>query len=210
MSSLDTVYQAVIDGKVDATAAGVEAALAAGEAAEAIVNEALIRAMDRVGEQFGAGELFIPQVLWSAKSMQAGMNVLKPHLAGDAGQHRGRVVIGTAKGDIHDIGKNLVSMMLQGAGFEVTDLGVDVSAERFLEKAEETGADVIAISALLTTTMVNIGDVVSLVRAKSLSNLKILVGGAPLSEAFRIEIGADAYGYDASDAVRKMRELMGK
>lgn len=207
---IETIYEAILDGKIDETAEGVEAALASGLEVQEILNRGLIGAMDVVGQRFGEGEFFIPQVLWSAKAMQAGMDILKPHFAQDEQGTRGKIVIGTAPGDIHDIGKNLVAMMLEGAGFEVIDLGVDVAPESFVDTAVEAKGDIIALSALLTTTMPGMENVVKLLRDRGLSHIKVLIGGAPVDEAFREEIGADAYGIDAVDAVRKVRELLGR
>ena len=164
--------------------------------------------MDLVGERFGEGEIFIPQVIWSAKAMQAGMDLLRPHFSEDQQKKSVRIIIGTAQGDIHDIGKNLVGMMLEGAGFEVVDLGVDIKPEQFVEKAAEEKADIIAVSALLTTTMRSMADVVTLKNEKELSS-KVIIGGAPLSMGFCEEIGADSFGVDAMDAVGKVKELMG-
>jgi 5-methyltetrahydrofolate--homocysteine methyltransferase len=165
--------------------------------------------MDLVGERFGEGDIFIPQVIWSAKAMQAGMDLLKPHFTEDQQGKSARIIIGTAEGDIHDIGKNLVGMMLEGAGFEIIDLGVGVKPEQFIEKAVEEKADIIGVSALLTTTMMSMAEVVALKNQRELSSLKVIVGGAPLSLDFCQEIGADAYGVDAMDAVVKVKELMG-
>jgi 5-methyltetrahydrofolate--homocysteine methyltransferase len=206
---LEDVYNAVIDGKVDDAAAGVEQGLNAGITVDDLLKKGLLAAMDLVGERFGEGEIFIPQVIWSAKAMQAGMDLLRPHFTESQQQKSARIVIGTAQGDIHDIGKNLVGMMLEGAGFEVVDLGVGVKPEQFVEKAVEEKADIIAISALLTTTMMSMAEVVSLKNEKALSSLKVIIGGAPLSLNFCKEIGADAYGVDAMDAVVKVKELMG-
>jgi 5-methyltetrahydrofolate--homocysteine methyltransferase len=141
--------------------------------------------------------------------MQAGMDLLKPHFTEDQQGKSARVIIGTAEGDIHDIGKNLVGMMLEGAGFEIIDLGVGVKPEQFIEKAGEEKADIIGVSALLTTTMMSMAEVVKLKNEKGLSSLKVIIGGAPLSLDFCKEIGADAYGVDAMDAVVKVKELMG-
>ena len=201
------IYKAVLDGKVEEAAASVQQALDSGAKVNEILRGGLIAAMDDVGEKFGEGELFIPQVLWSAKAMQAGMELLKPHFTSADSVERGTVVIGTAKGDIHDIGKNLVAIMLEGSGFKVEDLGVDVTAERFIEKAIEVHATVIAISALLTTTMQSMAEVVGLIKKKDLP-FKVIIGGAPVDQAFCEEIGADAYGMDAADGVRKVKELL--
>lgn len=210
MDTIKEIYNAVIEGKVEEASRGVQAALDSGAGVNEILNKALISAMDLVGERFGEGEIFIPQVLWSAKAMQAGMDLLKPRFAPSNHAAAGRVVIGTAKGDIHDIGKNLVAIMLEGAGFEVVDLGVDVPPERFVEKAMEEKAQVIAMSALLTTTMQSMGEVVSRLKEKNLSHVKVLIGGAPVDQAFCEEIGADAYGMDAVDGVRKVKGLLGR
>jgi len=201
------IYDAVLEGKVEQASRSVQQALGSGVAASDILNRSLIAAMDVVGEKFGEGELFIPQVLWSAKAMQSAMDFLKPRFSSGEQAKTGTVVIGTAKGDIHDIGKNLVAIMLEGAGFEVADLGVDVTPERFVEKAVAVKADVVAVSALLTTTMQSMGEVVRLVRGKGLP-LRVLIGGAPVDRAFCEEIGADAYGMDAVDGLRKAKELV--
>ena len=209
MGILEDVYNAVIDGKVDDAAAGVEQGLNDGITVDDILKKGLLAAMDLVGERFGAGDIFIPQVIWSAKAMQAGMEILRPHFTEDQQGKSVRIIIGTAEGDIHDIGKNLVGMMLEGAGFEVVDIGVGVKPEQFVEKAVEEKADIIGVSALLTTTMMSMAEVVKLKNEKGLSSLKVIIGGAPLSLDFCKEIGADAYGVDAMDAVAKVKELMG-
>jgi 5-methyltetrahydrofolate--homocysteine methyltransferase len=203
------IYDAVMEGKVAEASSRVRQALTAKVEVSDILNKGLIAAMDVVGERFGEGELFIPQVLWSAKAMQAGMDLLKPLFSSSDRAERGTVVIGTAKGDIHDIGKNLVAIMLEGSGFKVADLGVDVTPERFIERATEVKADVIAMSALLTTTMQSMAEVVSLIKAKNLP-FKVVIGGAPVDQAFCQEIGADAYGMDAADGLRKVKGLLGR
>ena len=209
MDIVKGIYDAVLEGKVDETSSGVRQALNSGLVVNEILRKGLIAAMDLVGEKFGEGEIFIPQVLWSAKAMQAGIDLLRPHFTAADRVNTGKVVIGTAKGDIHDIGKNLVGILLEGAGFKVFDLGVDVAPAQFVQKAQEEKADVIAISALLTTTMQSMGDVVSLIREKHLTSVKVLIGGAPVDQAFCEEIGADAYGVDAMDGVRKVKDLLG-
>ena len=210
MGILEDIYNAVIDGKVEDAAAGVEQGLSEGIAVDDILKKSLLAAMDLVGERFGEGDIFIPHVIWSAKSMQAGMDLLRPHFTESQQGQSVKIIIGTAQGDIHDIGKNLVGMMFEGAGFEVIDLGVDIKPDQFVDKAVEEKADIIAVSALLTTTMVSMGEVVSIKDEKGLSSsLKVIVGGAPLSNDFCKEIGADAYGVDAMDAVAKVKDLMG-
>ncbi len=208
MGVLEDIYIAVVDGKLDDAVSGVEKGLNSGISVDKILNKGLISAMDLVGERFGRGQVFIPHVVWSAKAMQAGMDLLKPYLTGSQHEKTAKIIIGTAKGDIHDIGKNLVAMMLEGAGFEVFDLGVDVDSETFVQKAVEENADIIALSALLTTTMTNMEDVVNLKNQKKLSSIKVLIGGAPLSMEYCEEIGADAYGVDAREAVTIARELL--
>ena len=208
MGILEDIYTAIVEGKVEDAAAGVEQGLNSGIEVDDILKKSLLSAMDLVGERFGEGEIFIPQVIWSAKAMQAGMDLLRPHFSEDQQKKSVRIIIGTAQGDIHDIGKNLVGMMLEGAGFEVVDLGVDIKPEQFVEKAAEEKADIIAVSALLTTTMRSMADVVTLKNEKELSS-KVIIGGAPLSMDFCEEIGADSFGVDAMDAVGKVKELMG-
>ena len=185
-------------------------ALDAGLTAGQILNDGLLAGMDVVSARFGANEIFLPEVLLSARAMNAGMDLIKPLLIAGEVRSLGKVVIGTMRGDLHDIGKNLVGVMLKGAGFEVIDLGANVAPERFVETAEAEGAQVVGLSALLTTTMTGMKDVVSLVKDKGLDGrVKVIVGGAPLSQAFADEIGADGYGYDASNAVTLVKRLTG-
>lgn len=207
--TITAIYQAVLDGRVEDAIGGVKAGITSGSPVRDLLNLGLITAMDEVGRRFGEGEIFIPQVLWSAKAMQAAVDVLKPHFPQEERIARGLIIIGTARGDIHDIGKNLVAMMLEGAGFEVLDLGVDVAPERFVETALKEKADIIALSALLTTTMPGMGEVVDLLKERGLFHTKVLIGGAPVDESFKDEIGADAYGIDAVDAVKKVKALLG-
>ncbi|MFP3927865.1 MAG: corrinoid protein [Desulfobacteraceae bacterium] len=209
MSGIEAIHRAVLEGDVEGASDGIKEALSSGIGPEHILDESLVPAMDLVGEKFGQGEYFIPQVLWSAKAMQACMEILRPLFAEAEATEKGTVVIGTAKGDIHDIGKNLVGMILEGAGFKVVDIGVDVDPARFVETAAEHGGDIIAVSALLTTTMPSMEKVVGLVREQGLP-AKVLIGGAPVDQSFCLEIGADAYGADAMEAVDKARELMGR
>ncbi len=174
-----------------------------------ILNDGLLAGMAVIGEQFRLREIFLPDVLLAARAMYAGLDLLKPLLARDGVPRVGRVVLGSVQGDLHDIGKNLVGIMLEGAGFEVVDLGNDVPAERFVDAAEAHGASVIGVSALLTTTMPVMKDVVELVRARGLNGrLSVIVGGAPVSDAWAREIGADGYGYDAANAVERIRALV--
>ncbi|MBI4882245.1 MAG: corrinoid protein [Planctomycetes bacterium] len=184
-------------------------ALAAGFAPKQVLDEGLIAGMNVVGEKFRVHEIFLPDVLLAARAMYAGMDVVKPLLLKEEVPVAGKAVIGTVQGDLHDIGKNLVGIMLKGAGFEVIDLGNDVAPERFVAAAEEHGAPVIGMSALLTTTMPVMKKVVDLLRQKGLSErVKTIVGGAPLSADFAREIGADAYGYDGVSAVDRIKALI--
>ena len=205
--TIKEIFDAVVSGHAEEAPGLVQKAMNQGISVDVILKQGLISAMDLVGERFGEGGIFIPQVLWSAKAMQGSMDLLRPHLSSFDSKSMGKIILGTAKGDIHDIGKNLVGIMLEGAGFDVIDLGVDVAPERFVEQAAENKADVIAISALLTTTMQSMGDVVSYLKERGLSSTKVLIGGAPVDQAFCDEIGADAYGVDAMDGVRRVKEL---
>lgn len=209
MAGIQEVYELVAKGKAKKVAAAVEAALAEGCEPAAILNEGMIAAMDEVGAKFKTGEIFVPEMLVAAKAMKNGVEVLKPHLAsGDAGA-AGKVIIGTVAGDLHDIGKNLVAMMLESSGFEVIDLGVDVAKEKFVE-AFEANADarIICCSALLTTTMPALRDTVALLNSlPNRGNIKVMVGGAPISAEFAKEIGADAYTEDAASCAQKAKEL---
>jgi 5-methyltetrahydrofolate--homocysteine methyltransferase len=205
---LKPIYENVIEGQAAEVESGVKAALAAGVDAGAILNEALIAAMDEVGQRFEDGDFFVPEMLISARAMQAGLALLKPHLASTDIKAAGKVAIGTVKGDLHDIGKNLVAMMLEGAGFEIIDLGVDVAPESFVDAVQE-GANLIGMSALLTTTMTNMGGTIEALKAAGLRDkVKVMVGGAPVTEEFAKSIGADAFAPDASSATRIARQLV--
>jgi 5-methyltetrahydrofolate--homocysteine methyltransferase len=209
MSLLSEISEALVSGDDERVAEGVRAAMDRDLPAADILTEGLIAGMNVVGEQFRLREIFLPDVLLAARAMQIGLDLLRPRLANAGVPSAGRVVIGSVRGDLHDIGKNLVGIMLQGAGFEVIDLGNDVPAERFVDEAERRGARVIGLSALLTTTMPVMKDVVERVRARGLTGrVSVIVGGAPVSETWAREIGADAHGYDAANAVERVRALM--
>jgi 5-methyltetrahydrofolate--homocysteine methyltransferase len=210
MEHLERISDEVRAGEPDRVRALAGRALAAGIAPADVLRGGLITGMSVVGEAFRSHEIFLPDVLLAAKAMQAGLDVLRPHLAAGGVPTAGRVVLGTVRGDLHDIGKNLVGVMLKGAGFEVIDLGANVAPERFVETAEAEGAQVVGLSALLTTTMAGMKDVVSLLKDRGLDGrVKVIVGGAPLSQAFADSIGADGYGYDASNAVTLVKRLTG-
>ena len=209
MAGIQEVYVLVEKGKAKVIANAVQEALDAGCDPTEILNDGMIKAMDAVGEKFKNGEIFVPEMLVAARAMKKGVEVLKPHLATGAAGAAGKVIIGTVAGDLHDIGKNLVSMMLESAGFEVIDLGFDVPKEKFVE-AYEANPDtkIICCSALLTTTMPALKDAVALINEASFRpNVKVMVGGAPITQAFADEIGADAYTEDAASCAKKAREL---
>lgn len=205
--NLKDLYQHVIDGETSDVEVGVIAALEAGINATTILNEGLISAMDEVGRRFEEGDFFVPEMLIAARAMQAGLRILKPHLTGAESKTAGKVAIGTVKGDLHDIGKNLVAMMFEGAGFEVLDLGVDVSPDAFV-KAALDGSQIICMSALLTTTMSNMNTTIDALKAAGLRDrVKVMIGGAPVTQEYANQIGADAFAADASSAVRVARKL---
>ena len=206
---INAIREAIIDGRRKFVAEEVTKALEAGVDPEKLLKEAMVPAMDEVGKLFEQGEFFIPEMLVAARSMSAGMEILKPKLKENNVETLGVVVVGTAEGDLHDIGKNLVGMMLEGAGFEVHDLGPDVSPEKFIAAVKEFNAKIVAISALVTTTMPAMGRTVEAFKAAGLRDqVKIIVGGAPLSQAYADQIGADGYSVDATDAVALARKLM--
>lgn len=207
--SIENVNDLVIRGKAKLIAAATQEALDEGCDANALLDT-MISAMDVVGEKFKNGEIFVPEMLIAAKAMKKGVEVLKPHLATGAAGALGKVIIGTVAGDLHDIGKNLVSMMIESAGFEVIDLGVDVPASKFVEAYEANpDAKIIALSALLTTTMPSLKECVAAINAASWrGDVKVMVGGAPITQAFADEIGADAYTSDAASAAAKAKELV--
>jgi 5-methyltetrahydrofolate--homocysteine methyltransferase len=206
---LEKIYESVIAGKAPDTKDGVQAALDAGMDAGAILHEALIPAMAEVGARFERNEYYVPEMLIAARAMQGGLNLLKPLLTESGVEPIGKVAIGTVKGDLHDIGKNLVAMMMEGAGFDIDDLGVDVPAEKFVE-AVKNGANVIAMSALLTTTMTNMqGTIDALKEAGVRDQVKIMVGGAPVTDEYAKQVGADGYAPDASSAVTRTKALLG-
>ena len=202
MAGIQEVHELVAKGKAKLIAAAVQEALDAGCDPTDVLNKGMISAMDEVGAKFKSGEIFVPEMLVAARAMKKGVEVLKPHLASGVAGAAGKVVIGTVAGDLHDIGKNLVSMMLESAGFEVIDLGVDVAKEKFVEAVEANpDVKIVCCSALLTTTMSVMGDVVKLAEQEGIRDrVKIMIGGAPVTESFCQEIGADKYTPDAASA----------
>ena len=207
-----TIFEKIADevqkGDAEAVEALVKEALSTGAPVEGILNRGLVEGMNVVGERFKNNECFIPEVLVSAKAMKMGMEILKPLLAGSGVKSRGKVVMGTIRGDLHDIGKNIVAMLLQGAGFEVVDLGADVSVERFVESAKKENADLVGMSALLSTTMVNMKEVISGLKGAGLETVKVIVGGAPVTGEYADKIGADGYAPDAASGVDVAKRLL--
>lgn len=208
---LSDIKDAVIKGSRDKVVKLTKEALEQGVEIRKILDEGLIGGMVVMGERFKNNEVFIPEVLISAKAMHAGVAVLEPHFVKHGIKPVGKVVIGTVKGDLHDIGKNIVSMMLKGAGFEIHDLGIDVPTEKFIEALMRTDADILAMSSLLTTSMGSMRDTIKALNDKGLRDkVKAMVGGAPVTQEFADSIGADGYARDAATAVDKAKELIKK
>jgi 5-methyltetrahydrofolate--homocysteine methyltransferase len=205
---LKEMQEALIAGRKADVETLVGQALDSGLAAAKILNEGLIPGMERLGEMFKNNEVFIPEVLVAARAMNAGLAKLEPHLIKDKVQPKGVVVIGTAKGDLHDIGKNLVAMMLRGNGYKIVDMGVDVSPEKFVEAAKASAASVVACSALLTTTMVQMKNIVEALEASGLK-IPVIIGGAPVTKDYADQIRAQGYAPDAASAVEEVGRLLG-
>ena len=208
MSKMDEVFDLVVRGKSKLIAAAVQEALDEGNAAPDVLDN-MIKAMGVVGEKFKNNEIFVPEMLVAARAMKKGVDVLKPHLAGGSAGVAGKMIIGTVAGDLHDIGKNLVAMMIESAGFEVIDLGVDVPVEKFIEAVRENpDVKVVGVSALLTTTMPAMKETVEALNNEDFrKDIKIMVGGAPITPEFAEEIGADAYTADAASAAQVAKSL---
>lgn len=208
MADLQALAQAIINGKAPEAKALTESALAEGVSAAEVLNNGLVAGMNVVGEKFKNNEFYVPEVLIAARAMKNAMEVLRPQLAKSGVEPKGKVAIGTVRGDLHDIGKNLVAMMLEGAGFEIHDLGVDVKPEQFVEAAKN-GADIIAMSALLTTTMPAMKDTIEALKSEGVREKTcVMIGGAPVTQNYCDEIGADGYAPDAASAVDKAKELL--
>jgi 5-methyltetrahydrofolate--homocysteine methyltransferase len=206
---MEKIYQAVLEGDLDTTVKEVKVALESNVPAPEILQRGLIASMSEVGRLFEEGEYYVPEMLVAARAMQAGLEILKPVLVEAGVEPVGKVVIGTVKGDLHDIGKNLVSMMLEGAGFAVRDLGVDVAPEKFVAAVQE-GTDILGLSALLTTTMPSMVNTIQAIEQAGLRNrVKIIVGGAPVTADYAKSIGADGYAADAGQAAKLAKSLIG-
>ena len=205
----EELSEAIITGDEDKAVELTKKFLNDGKSAEEILKGGLVEGMDVVGQRFKEYEMYLPEVIMSATAMKSAMELLKPHLSKSEASSMGTVVIGTIEGDVHDIGKNLVSMMLEGAGFRVIDLGVDVEVERIIEAAQKENADVIGLSALLTTTMLALEPSIKMVKEK-ISGMKVMVGGSPLTQEFADKIGADGFAPDALRAINLTKKLVGK
>jgi 5-methyltetrahydrofolate--homocysteine methyltransferase len=203
------IHTNVMEGDVTSVRKNVQTAIDAGIPVSDILNDGMISAMAEVGHLFEEGECFVPEMLIAARAMQTGLVLLKPHLKNAEVISAGKVVAGTVKGDLHDIGKNLVAMMLEGAGFEIIDLGTDVPAEKFVEAVRNQGAQIVAMSALLTTTMPSIKNTIDALTAAGLrGQVKVMIGGAPVTQNYADQIGADGFAPDASRAVATAKELL--
>jgi len=206
---INELFNAILEGKAELAKEIIEEALINKLSPSQILNQGMIASMAEVGDRFERGEYYVPEMLIAARAMQQALSILKPHLKQSDLAAVGRVVIGTVKGDLHDIGKNLVGMLLEGAGFEIRDLGTDVSAEQFVEAVRGDEADILAMSALLTTTMPNMKSVVEALHNAGLRDrVKVIIGGAPVTESYSQEIGADGYAPDASRAVKLVKTLL--
>ena len=209
MNNLNELYDAILVGKLEDAVKVTKIAVEEVMPPHEIINQYMIKAMEEIGSRFEAGKVFVPNLLMSARAMRGALDVLKPLMQGQVDSYIGKIVIGTVKGDLHDIGKNLVASMFEGCGFEVINLGVDVSSDKFISAALENKADIICMSALLTTTMNYMKEVVAAVEASELKGkVKIMVGGAPVNDAFAKAIGADAYTSNANAAVVMAKKLI--
>ena len=206
---LEQLAKELFAGNAKGVAELTNKALAEGLKPSEVLNSGLIKGMSEVGVKFKANEIYVPEVLIAARAMKAGMEILKPKLAENGVEPVAKMIIGTVKGDLHDIGKNLVAMMMEGAGFEIIDLGIDVPAEKFIQAMKDNKPQVVGMSALLTTTMVQIKENIKAFNDAGVrSNVKVLIGGAPVTQKFTDEVGADGYAPDAASAVDKVKELL--
>lgn len=209
MTNLTTLFDSIVSGKMEAALEVTHQAIDEKIDPQFIINNYMIKAMEEIGQRFQDGKAFVPELLMAARAMKAPLDLLKPMLKGDRSTLIGKVVIGTVKGDLHDIGKNLVASMLEGCGFEVVNIGIDIPAERFVTAVREEKADILCMSALLTTTMGYMETVIQAVKDAGLRDrVKIMVGGAPVTESFALGIGADGYSSNANEAVIKAKHLL--
>jgi len=209
MANLQLIYDAILTGNLNQSVATTQEAISEGINAQSIINDYMVKAMEEMGARFESGKAFVPNLLMSARAMKGSLELLKPLLKSEGGKSAGKVVIGTVKGDLHDIGKNLVASMLEGCGFEVINLGVDINSDKFVEAVKEHNADIVCMSALLTTTMTYMKEVIAALENAGLkSKVKVMIGGAPLSQSFADQIGADGYSDNANSAVQLAKSLI--
>ena len=209
MADLESLYEAILKGKLDVAKAVTTEAIAENVDSQLIINEYMSRAMEDIGKRFEEGKAFVPELLMAARAMKGALDLLKPLMKGAASHRLGKVVIGTVKGDLHDIGKNLVASMLEGCGFEVINLGTDISSEKFITAIKENQAQILCLSALLTTTMNYMQEVIDALEKTGIrQEVKVMIGGAPVSESFARQIGADGYSDNANAAVTLAKSLL--
>lgn len=209
MADLESLYEAILKGKLDVVKAVTTEAIAENVDPQLIINEYMSRAMEDIGKRFEEGKAFVPELLMAARAMKGALDLLKPLMKGAASHRLGKVVIGTVKGDLHDIGKNLVASMLEGCGFEVINLGTDISSEKFITAIKENQAQILCLSALLTTTMNYMQEVIDALEKTGIrQEVKVMIGGAPVSESFARQIGADGYSDNANVAVTLAKSLL--
>lgn len=209
MADLESLYEAILKGKLDVAKAVTTEAIAENVDPQLIINEYMSRAMEDIGKRFEEGKAFVPELLMAARAMKGVLDLLKPLMKGAASHRLGKVVIGTVKGDLHDIGKNLVASMLEGCGFEVINLGTDISSEKFITAIKENQAQILCLSALLTTTMNYMQEVIDALEKTGIrQEVKVMIGGAPVSESFARQIGADGYSDNANAAVTLAKSLL--
>ena len=209
MADLESLYEAILKGKLDVAKAVTTEAIAENVDPQLIINEYMSRAMEDIGKRFVEGKAFVPELLMAARAMKGALDLLKPLMKGAASHRLGKVVIGTVKGDLHDIGKNLVASMLEGCGFEVINLGTDISSEKFITAIKENQAQILCLSALLTTTMNYMQEVIDALEKTGIrQEVKVMIGGAPVSESFARQIGADGYSDNANAAVTLAKSLL--
>lgn len=209
MNDLETLYQSVIEGSANGVKEQVEVCLKKGISPESVLNDGMVSAMAEVGRLFEEGEYFVPEMLVSARAMKTGLAILRPYLAQANVKSAGRVLIGTVQGDLHDIGKNLVAIMFEGAGFEVIDMGTDIPAGDFVKAVQEKKADILAMSALLTTTMPRMQETIEALKDSGVrESVKVMIGGAPVTQKYADDIGADGFSSDAGRAVTVAKELI--
>lgn len=209
MADLNVLFDSIVAGKLEPAVEVTKQAIAEGIEPQLIINDYMIKAMEEIGSRFQDGRAYVPELLMAARAMKGPLELLKPLLQGDDSACAGKIVIGTVKGDLHDIGKNLVASMLEGCGFEVVNLGVDIPAEKFIAAMKEMQANILCMSALLTTTMGYMKEVIEALEKEGIRDqFKVMVGGAPVNEAFALQIGADGYSGNANEAVLKAKELM--